>query len=372
MFSFLHARPFEENNPLFPSGFSDFSTHKNLGKLSFFLRSHYSPPRIALSSTSIRIGCLNSEDETKFDKNGPLNGEISHNSNIDSPPIKYLGTTTIRVEEKITFESPHKDQIEGNVQIPNFTSAIEQIFPNQSYNQPLPANNLHSRTNEETPNQASIDDYNLIPINNESSSNQGSNKTEKFRTDNLKWQIYISPMICLKAFLNERFDLNIDSYDCKKYLGTNYKERMEFLKTSIRELLNKHEETKEKIDKKLESCDETTKKELNYYLNMNYEELSENYEKIKAKLRTSSTINELISRENEIQSKREKYRNLKKNRNNNVLHELRIGNFEEGLEKLFEGIKRGKWQRGEKEQEWKIKIFKIKKLKRKMKRRGRT
>ena len=368
MFSFLHARPFEENNPLFPSGFSDFSTHKNLGKLSFFFRSHYSPPRIALSSNSIRIGCLNSEDETKFDKNGPLNGEISHNSNIDSPPIKYLGTTTIRVEEKITFESPHKDQIEGNVQIPNLTSRIWMGF----YKKPLSANNLFSRTDEETPNQASIDDYNLISINNESSSNQGSNKTEKFRTDNLKWQIYISPMICLKAFLNERFDLNIDSYDCKKYLGKNYKERMEFLKESVRELLNKHGETKDKIDKKLESCDNTTKKELNNYLNMTYKKLSENYEKIKAKLRTPSTIIELISRENEIQSKREKYRNLKKNRNNNVLHELRIGNFEEGLEKLFEGIKRGKWQRGQKEQEGKIKIFKIRKVKRKKKRRGET
>ena len=277
MYSFQYAFPLEEDDShsfRLENSFYDFPTHQNLGILS--------------------------EDETKFDKNGPLNGEISHNSNIDSPPIKYLGTTTIRVEEKITFESPHKDQIEGNVQIPYLTSWIKPIFPNQSYNQPLPANNLFSRTDEETPNQASIDDYNLIPINNESSSNQGSNKT--FKTDNLKWQIYISPMICLKAFLNERFDLNIDSYDCKKYLGTNYKERMEFLKTSIRELLNKHEETKKKKKKKLESCDDTTKKELNYYLNMNYKELSENYEKIKAKLRTSSTINELISRENEIQS----------------------------------------------------------------------
>ena len=349
MISFLYACPYEEddsNSFRLENSFYDFSTHQNLG--------------------------IPSEDETNLDKNGPLNGEISHNSNIDSQQIIYLETKTIRVEDIITFESPNKAQIEGNAQIPNLTSAIEQIFSNQSSNQPLPSNNLPWRTNEETPNQSSIDDYNLIPVNNESSSNQGSNKTETFRTDNLKWQMYISPMICLKAFLNERFDLNIDSYDCKKYLGTNYKERMEFLETSIRELLNKHEETKEKIDKKLESCDDTTKKELNYYLNMNYKELSENYEKIKAKLRTPSTINELISRENEIQSKREKYRNLKKNRNNNVLHELRIGNFEEDLEKLFEGIKRGKWQRGEKEQEGKIKIFKIRKVKRKKKRRGET
>ena len=102
-------------------------------------------------------------------------------------------------------------------------------------------------------------------------------------------------------------------------------------------------------------------------------ELSENYEKIKAKLRTPSTINELISRENEIQSqreKREKYRINKKNGNNKALHELRIGNFEEGLEKLFEGIQRGKWQRSEKGQKEKIKIFKIRKVKRK--RRGQT
>ena len=106
---------------------------------------------------------------------------------------------------------------------------------------------------------------------------------------------------------------------------------------------------------------------------MNYKELSENYEKIKAKLRTPSTINELISRENEIQSqreKREKYRINKKNGNNNALHELRIGNFEEGLKTLFEGIQRGKWQRSEKGQKEKIKIFKIRKVKRK--RRGQT
>ena len=137
-------------------------------------------------------------------------------------------------------------------------------------------------------------------------------------------------------------------------------------------LLNKHKETKDQIDKKLESCNDTTKKELNYYLNMNYKKLSENYEKIKAKL-TPSTINELISRENEIQSqreKREKYRVNKKNGNNNALHELRIGNFEEGLETLFEGIQRGKWQRSEKRQKERIKIFKFRKVKRK--RRGQT
>ena len=144
------------------------------------------------------------------------------------------------------------------------------------------------------------------------------------------------------------------------------------METSVKVLLNKHKETKDQIDKKLESCNDTTKKELNYYLNMNYKELFENYEKIKAKL-TPSTINELISRENEIQSqreKREKYRVNKKNGNNNALHELRIGNFEEGLETLFEGIQRGKWQRSEKGQKEKIKIFKIRKVKRK--RRGQT
>ena len=140
------------------------------------------------------------------------------------------------------------------------------------------------------------------------------------------------------------------------------------METSVNVLLNKHKETNDQIDKKLEFCNDTTKKELNYYLDMNYKELSENYEKIKAKLRTPSTINELISRENEIQSqreKREKYRVNKKNGNNYALRELRIGNFEEGLETLFEGIQRGKWQRSEKGQKEKIKIFKIRKVKRK-------
>ena len=50
------------------------------------------------------------------------------------------------------------------------------------------------------------------------------------------------------------------------------------METSVKVLLNKHKETKDQIDKKLESCNDTTKKELNYYLDMNYKELSENYE----------------------------------------------------------------------------------------------
>ena len=299
--------------------------------------------------------------ETGLDQNIASYSGISNNSIINSEKILLVDTGVD------TFDPSLQAQMEGNAQVSNFTPMVDEVSQNQGSNQPLDVPNSSLNTNVQTPNQASIQ-----LKRNEDSSNHGSNQTKAFRTDNLKWRIFISPMICLKVYLKERFGLNIDSYKCKDHLGENYKERMQFLKTSVKELLNKHKETKEQIDKKLESCNDTTKKELNYYLNMNYKELFENYEKIKAKL-TPSTINELISRENEIQSqreKREKYRINKKNGNNKALHELRIGNFEEGLEKLFEGIQRGKWQRGEKGQKERIKIFKFRKVKRK--RRGQT
>ena len=70
MYSFQYAFPPEEDDShsfRLENSFYDFLSRKNLG--------------------------IPSEDETNLDKNGPLNGEISHNSNIDSSPIKYLGTT---------------------------------------------------------------------------------------------------------------------------------------------------------------------------------------------------------------------------------------------------------------------------------------
>ena len=100
MYSFQYAFPLEEDDShsfRLENSFYDFPTHQNLG--------------------------IPSEDETNLGKNGPLNGENSHNSNIDSQQIIYLETKTIRVEDIITFESPNKAQIEGNAQIPNVTSA---------------------------------------------------------------------------------------------------------------------------------------------------------------------------------------------------------------------------------------------------------
>ena len=305
--------------------------------------------------------------ETGLDPNIASYSGISNYSIINPKQIYQVGRGVD------TFEPSLQAQVEGNAQVSNFTPMVHEDSQNQGSNQPLNVPNSSLNTNVQTPNQASTQSER-----NEDSTNQDSNQTKKVRTDELKWQMYISPMICLKALFKEKFVSNIESYDCKDHMGTKYNERQNFLNTSVKELLNKHGETKDKIDKKLESCDETTKKEINYYLNMTYKQLSEHYEEIKANLQmlkgTFLTINKLISRENEIQSKRErreKYRINKKNGNNNVLHELRIGNFEKGLEALFENIEKGKWQRGEKGQEEKIKIFKIKKIKRKKKRKRR-
>ena len=262
--------------------------------------------------------------ETGLDPNIASYSGISNYSIINPKQIYQVGRGVD------TFEPSLQAQVEGNAQVSNFTPMVHEDSQNQGSNQPLNLPNSSLNTNVQTPNQASIQ-----LERNEDSTNQDSNKTKKVRTDELKWQMYISPMICLKALFKEKFVLNIESYDCKDHMGTKYNERQNFLNTSVKELLNKHGETKDKIDKKLESCDETTKKEINYYLNMTYKQLSEHYEEIKANLQmlkgTFLTINKLISRENEIQSKRErreKYRINKKNGNNNVLHELRIGNFE--------------------------------------------
>ena len=123
-------------------------------------------------------------------------------------------------------------------------------------------------TYEETPNQASIQSNNLIPVSDEGSSNQGSSQTPKIKIDNLNNEIFITPMEYLKTFL-KRIGLNIDSINCYKALGKNIGERKKNLKKSIREILRKY----------IEERKETFKKIIGEILGINIEERKETLQK---------------------------------------------------------------------------------------------
>ena len=298
-------------------------------------------------------------EETNLNLNKFSSCEISDNSNMNSR----------REELANSFEPSLKAQIEGIRQMdiitPIITPTVCEESPNQGSDQILPENNSPGITKEESPNHDDIKTYNLIPVNNEDSSNQDLSQTPTFRrTDNLNKEIFITPMICLKTFFKERFDLNIDSFNCGKVLGKKIKEKKIILPKNIRDILSEDEDISDRIKKILDSDIDTSKKEeLNYFLSMKYEELFEHYKRNDKNFQISEgntlTINEFITLEKAIEIKREQYGNIKKYKNNQALLELKLEKFEKNSKTIIVNIKNGKRQRE------KIKYFKIRKVKRK-------
>ena len=391
------------------------------------------------------------EEETELEQNRPL----PYNLIMNSPPIRSVGTGTIR-EVANEFEPSLQANIERNAQVSDLIPMAEEEFPNQDFNRAQGVPNLFGMTYEETPNQASIQSNNLIPVSNEGSSSQGSSQTPKIKIDNLNNEIFITPMEYLKTFL-KRFGLNIDSINCYKALGKNIGERKKNLKKSIREILRKYieemketfkkiigeilginiEERKEtlqtsigeilgknigeskktlqksigeifgknigeskktlkkiireilgknigrketlqksigeilsddyiskRINEILKSdINKTKKDELNYFLSITYEDLFIHYQNNDKNFQISegirSKINGFITLEEAIPLKREKYEKLEIYQNNPAFLESKLENFEDRSKKIIDYIKSGKRQRG------KIKIFNIRKVKRK-------
>ena len=250
---------------------------------------------------------------------------------------------------------------------PIITPKVCEESPNQGSDQISPENKPPGRTKEETSNQADTKTYNLIPENNEDSSNQDLSQTPTFRrTDNLNKEIFITPMICLKTLVKKRYGLNIDSFNCGEVLGKKIKEKKIILPKNIRDILSLSEDKdiSDRIEKILDSDIDTSKKEeLNYFLSMKYEELFEHYKRNDKNFQISEgntlTINEFITLEKAIEIKREQYGNIKKYKNNQALLELKLEKFEKNSKTIIVNIKNGKRQRE------KIKYFKIRKVKRK-------
>ena len=372
------------------------------------------------------------KEETKLGQNRPL----PYNLIMNSPPIRSVGTGTIR-EVANEFEPSLQAHIERNAQVSDLIPMAEEEFPNQDFNQSQGVPNLFGMTYEETPNQASIQSNNLIPVSNEGSSSQGSSQTPKIKIDNLNNEIFITPMEYLKTSL-KRIGLNIDSINCYKALGKNIGERKKNLKKSIREILGKYieemketfkkiigeilginiEERKETLQKSIgeilgknigeskktlkkiireilgknigrketlqksigeilsddyiskrineilnSDIDQTEKDELNCFLSITYEDLFIHYQNNDKNFQISegihSEINEFITLEEAIPLKREKYEKLEIYQNNPAFLESKLENFEDRSKKIIDYIKSGKRQRG------KIKIFNIRKVKRK-------
>ena len=372
------------------------------------------------------------KEETKLGQNRPL----PYNLIMNSPPIRSVGTGTIR-EVANAFEPSLQAHIERNAQVSDLIPMAEEEFPNQDFNKSQGVPNSFRITYEETPNQASIQSINLIPVSNEGSSSQGSSQTPKIKIDNLNNEIFITPMEYLKTSL-KRIGLNIDSINCYKALGKNIGERKKNLKKSIREILGKYieemketfkkiigeilginiEERKETLQKSIgeilgknigeskktlkkiireilgknigrketlqksigeilsddyiskrineilnSDIDQTEKDELNCFLSITYEDLFIHYQNNDKNFQISegihSEINEFITLEEAIPLKREKYEKLEIYKNNPAFLESKLENFEVRSKKIIDYIKSGKRQRG------KIKVFNIRKVKRK-------
>ena len=334
---------FEEDNS---QQFSEVNWASDVSRLKNF----YPPPL---------NGLMPSSEETNLNLNKFSSCEISDNSNMNSR----------REELANSFEPSLKAQIEGKGQMDNITPIITpkvcEESPNQGSDQISPENKPPGRTKEETSNQAEIKTYNLIPVNNEDSSNQDLSQTPTFRrTDNLNKEIFITPMICLKTLVKKRYGLNIDSFNCGEVLGKRIKEKKIILPKNIRDILSEDEDISDRIEKILDSDIDTSKKEeLNYFLSMKYEELFEHYKRNDKNFQISEgntlTINEFITLEKAIEIKREQYGNIKKYKNNQALLELKLEKFEKNSKTIIVNIKNGKRQRE------KIKYFKIRKVKRK-------
>lgn len=332
-------------------------------------------------------------EETRSEQNGPL----PNNSIMNSPEIILVRRITLR-DVRNAFALPLQAQIEGNGQVSGLNSMADEDFPNQGSNQPLAANNSFPLTNEETPNQDSNQSYHLVPVSDERFSNQGSILPTKIRMDDLNKEMFITPMEYLKTFFKEKFGLDIDSFNCGKCLGKNIEERKKTLQKSIREILsyvpdNKDQSKKkkilkqkdileiekmkriskeilERIDKIIKSnIDQTKKDELNYFLNITYENLFIHYKDNNKEFQISegilSIINEFITLDEAIPRKREKYEKLEIYIKNPALLKSKLKEFKRRSKTIIADIKSGKRQRG------KIKIFKI--IRRvKKKRRGET
>ena len=346
--------PFEEDNS---QQFSEVNWASDVSRLKNF----YPPPL---------NGLMPSSEETNLNQNKLSFCEISDNSNMNS---KIIRTISLRSEELAnSFEPSLQAQIEGKGQMDIITPIItpkvcEEFRLIQGSDQISPENKPPGRTKEETSNQADTKTYNLIPENNEDSSNQDLSQTPTFRrTDNLNKEIFITPMICLKTLVKKRYGLNIDSFNCGEVLGKKIKEKKIILPKNIRDILSLSEDKdiSDRIEKILDSDIDTSKKEeLNYFLSMKYEELFEHYKRNDKNFQISEgntlTINEFITLEKAIEIKREQYGNIKKYKNNQALLELKLEKFEKNSKTIIVNIKNGKRQRE------KIKYFKIRKVKRK-------
>ena len=216
-----------------------------------------------ISSSNEGMSLEELEEKTKLGQNRLL----PYNLIMNSPPIRKVGTGTIR-EVANEFEPSLQAHIERNAQVSDLIPMAEEEFPNQDFNQSQGVPNLFRTTSEETHNQASIQSNNLIPVSNEGSSSQGSSQTPKIKIDNLNNEIFITPMEYLKTSL-KRIGLNIDSINCYKALGKNIGERKKNLKKSIREILRKY----------IEEMKETFKKIIGEILGINIEERKETLQK---------------------------------------------------------------------------------------------
>ena len=204
-----------------------------------------------------------------------------------------------------------------------------------------------------------------IPIMNEEIPNQSFSEIKEIRIDDLNKEVFHSPMQFMKSFFKKRFDLNIDSFNCNEVLGTSIRYMKTPLKFTIREILSHNKEISKRIEEKLESENDVDKKrELNYFLDLKYEELFNRYIKGDINFQISkgrlSIIKEFITLEKAIQLKRERWRKFKKFKEDNSLLELKLALFKKYSNTIIQDIKSGKKERG------KNKIFKIRKGKKRM------
>ena len=264
-----------------------------------------------------------------------------------------LYITDEKTKENTIQESNSKDLIKGIVKDNREIKFIGK--------KTLRDDNLNQNSNQIQEGIENIKESHLIPAEEEKNSpvknkkvfqtyNIEQKKGPSIRIDDLNKELYYFPMIFMKKYFKETFNLDFDSFECHKVLGMSIRYMKSSLGKTIRELLCFYQENIEKIKSKLDSkMGIEEKKKLNYFLNITYEELFNRYVNgdINFPIFKGGTlrINGFITLKKALLMKEKEWGKIKKFKNNEKLLKEKIVKFENYSRNIINEIKSGKRER---------------------------
>ena len=176
-----------------------------------------------------------------------------------------------------------------------------------------------------------------------------SEKDDFIRKDNLRKEAFYVPMIHLKKFFKERFNLNFNSFKCDEVFGVSIPNMKKVLGLEIYQILCYYPENIKKIINMMEKTEKMEQKEkmiFLYFMTRTYEEIYNRYiigdnsfPLIKG---GTVKINKFITLKKIIKRKEKKLKNGKKTEN---FIRNKMQNFENISKNMINDIKNNKLER---------------------------